>query len=212
MIKLYYRDISKFSPLIEEEEQQLVILVGQGDEQARKTLIESHLLLVTKIARQYRQPNIELLDLIQEGNLALIEAVDRFSPELGTRFSTFVVWRIHKAIQKFIGINNNLLSLETPILDEDGQMRFLSDSIVDEENIMGSPSCETVDFTMEQREIIELLQHRMAKLSTKERKILEMLYGIDGQKPKSIYEVASTLGICRQRLQRIVKKAMRRLK
>lgn len=212
MIKLYYRDISKFSPLIEEEEQQLIILVGQGDEQARKTLIESHLLLVTKIARQYRQPNIELLDLIQEGNLALIEAVDRFSPELGTRFSTFVVWRIHKAIQKFIGINNNLLSLETPILDEDGQMRFLSDSIVDEENIMGSPSCETVDFTMEQREIIELLQHRMAKLSTKERKILEMLYGIDGQKPKSIYEVASTLGICRQRLQRIVKKAMRRLK
>lgn len=212
MIKLYYRDISKFSPLTEEEEQQLVILVGQGDEQARKTLIESHLLLVTKIARQYRQPNIELLDLIQEGNLALIEAVDRFSPELGTRFSTFVVWRIHKAIQKFIGINNNLLSLETPILDEDGQMRFLSDSIVDEENIMGSPSCETVDFTMEQREIIELLQHRMAKLSTKERKILEMLYGIDGQKPKSIYEVASILGICRQRLQRIVKKAMRRLK
>lgn len=212
MIKLYYRDISKFSPLTEEEEQQLVILVGQGDEQARKILIESHLLLVTKIARQYRQPNIELLDLIQEGNLALIEAVDRFSPELGTRFSTFVVWRIHKAIQKFIGINNDLLSLETPILDEDGQMRFLSDSIVDEENIMGSPSCETVDFTMEQREIIELLQHRMAKLSTKERKILEMLYGMDGQKPKSIYEVASTLGICRQRLQRIVKKAMRRLK
>lgn len=212
MIKLYYRDISKFSPLTEEEEQQLVILVGQGDEQARKTLIESHLLLVTKIARQYRQPNIELLDLIQEGNLALIEAVDRFSPELGTRFSTFVVWRIHKAIQKFIGVNNNLLSLETPILDEDGQMRFLSDSIVDEENIMGSPSCEAVDFTMEQREIIELLQHRMAKLSTKERKILEMLYGMDGQKPKSIYEVASTLGICRQRLQRIVKKAMRRLK
>lgn len=212
MIKLYYRDISKFSPLTEEEEQQLVILVGQGDEQARKILIESHLLLVTKIARQYRQPNIELLDLIQEGNLALIEAVDRFSPEVGSRFSTFVVWRIHKAIQKFIGINNNLLSLETPILDEDGQMRFLSDSIVDEENIMGSPSCETVDFTMEQREIIELLQHRMAKLSTKERKILEMLYGMDGQKPKSIYEVASTLGICRQRLQRIVKKAMRRLK
>ena len=155
---------------------------------------------------------MQFLDLIQEGNLALIEAVDRFSPELGTRFSTFVVWRIHKAIQKFIGINNNLLSLETPILDEDGQMRFLSDSIVDEENIMGSPSCETVDFTMEQREIIELLQHRMAKLSTKERKILEMLYGMDGQKPKSIYEVASTLGICRQRLQRIVKKAMRRLK
>ena len=212
MIKLYYRDISKFSPLTEEDEQQLVILVGQGDEQARKTLIESHLLLVTKIARQYRQPNIELLDLIQEGNLALIEAVDRFSPEVGSRFSTFVVWRIHKAIQKFIGINNDLLSLETPILDEDGQMRFLSDSIVDEENIMGSPSCEAADFTMEQREIIELLQHRMAKLSTKERKILEMLYGMDGQKPKTIYEVASAMGICRQRLQRIVEKTMRRLK
>lgn len=212
MIKLYYRDISKFAPLTEDEEQQLFILVGQGDEQARKTLIESHLLLVTKIARQYRQYKIELLDLIQEGNLALIEAVDRFSPEVGSRFSTFVVWRIHKAIQKFIGINNDLLSLETPILDEDGQVRFLSDSIVDEENILGSPSCETVDFTMEQRETIDQLQRRMAKLSTKERKILEMLYGMDGQKPKTIYEVASAMGICRQRLQRIVEKTMRRLK
>ena len=80
------------------------------------------------------------------------------------------------------------------------------------ENILGSPSCEAADFTMEQRETIDQLQRRMAKLSTKERKILEMLYGMDGQKPKTIYEVASAMGICRQRLQRIVEKTMRRLK
>jgi RNA polymerase nonessential primary-like sigma factor len=89
MIQLYYRDISKYKSPTEEQERQLVMLTKQCDEQARQTLIESYLLLVTKIAQQYRRPSTELLDLIQEGNIGLIDAVDRFDPEMGVRFSTF---------------------------------------------------------------------------------------------------------------------------
>ena len=76
MIQLYYRDISKYKSPTEEQERQLVMLTKQDDEQARQTLIESYLLLVTKIAQQYRQPSTELLDLIQEGNLGLMKAVE----------------------------------------------------------------------------------------------------------------------------------------
>lgn len=210
MIQLYYRDISKYkSPT---EEQELVLLTKQGDEQARQTLIESHLLLVTKIARQYRRPNTELLDLIQEGNIGLIDAVDKFSLEMGVRFSTFAVWKIRKAIQNFLGMEHDLVSIDAPILEEDGLMLNLSDTIVDEESILGSPICSPIDTTIEEQEAIEQIYQHEHKLTLLQQKVITMLYGMDGQRPKSINEVAKVLGISRQRTQRIVDNAMRRLK
>ena len=212
MIQLYYRDISKYKSPTEEQEQQLVLLTKQGDEQARQTLIESHLLLVTKIARQYRRPNTELLDLIQEGNIGLIEAVDKFSLEMGVRFSTFAVWQIRKAIQNFLGMEHDLVSIDAPILEEDGLMLNLSDTIVDEESILGSPTCAPIDTTIEEQEAIEQIYLHEHKLTLLQQKVITMLYGMDGQRPKTINEVAKVLGISRQRTQRIVDNAMRRLK
>ena len=211
MINIYHRDISRFRTLSAEEEQELLKQVKLGDEQARKTLIESNLRLVTKIARQYRRPKIELLDLIQEGNIGLIEAVDKFDAEMGYRFSTYAVWSIRKAIQEFLGMEHDLVSIDAPILEEDGLMLNLIDTIVDEESILGSPSCEPIDTTMEQREAIERLHQRKHTLTLVQQKVITMLYGMDGQQPKSINEVAKILGISRQRTQRIVDKAMRRL-
>lgn len=212
MIQLYYRDISKYKSPTEEQEQELVLLTKQGDEQARQTLIESHLLLVTKIARQYRRPNTELLDLIQEGNIGLIDAVDKFSLEMGVRFSTFAVWQIRKAIQNFLGMEHDLVSIDAPILEEDGLMLNLSDTIVDEESILGSPTCAPIDTTIEEQEAIEQIYQHEHKLTLLQQKVITMLYGMDGQRPKSIKEVAKVLGISRQRTQRIVDNAMRRLK
>jgi RNA polymerase primary sigma factor len=212
MIQLYYRDISKYKSPTEEQEQQLVLLTKQGDEQARQTLIESHLLLVTKIARQYRRPNTELLDLIQEGNIGLIDAVDKFSLEMGVRFSTFAVWQIRKAIQNFLGMEHDLVSIDAPILEEDGLMLNLSDTIVDEESILGSQTCAPIDTTIEEQEAIEQIYQHEHKLTLLQQKVITMLYGMDGQRPKSINEVAKVLGISRQRTQRIVDNAMRRLK
>ena len=212
MIQLYYRDISKYKSPTEEQEQQLVLLTKQGDEQARQTLIESHLLLVIKIARQYRRPNTELLDLIQEGNIGLIDAVDKFSLEMGVRFSTFAVWQIRKAIQNFLGMEHDLVSIDAPILEEDGLMLNLSDTIVDEESILGSPTCAPIDTTIEEQEAIEQIYQHEHKLTLLQQKVITMLYGMDGQRPKSINEVAKVLGISRQRTQRIVDNAMRRLK
>lgn len=212
MIQLYYRDISKYKSPTEEQEQQLALLTKQGDEQARQTLIESHLLLVTKIARQYRRPNTELLDLIQEGNIGLIDAVDKFSLEMGVRFSTFAVWQIRKAIQNFLDMEHDLVSIDAPILEEDGLMLNLSDTIVDEESILGSPTCAPIDTTIEEQEAIEQIYQHEHKLTLLQQKVITMLYGMDGQRPKSINEVAKVLGISRQRTQRIVDNAMRRLK
>lgn len=212
MIQLYYRDISKYKSPTEEQERQLVMLTKQGDEQARQTLIESYLLLVTKIAQQYRRPSTELLDLIQEGNIGLIDAVDRFDPEMGVRFSTFATWRIRKAIQNFLGTEQNLASIDAPILDEDGMVVERSDTLVDEETILGSPTFAPIDTTIEEQEGIEQIYQHEHKLTLLQQKVITMLYGMDGQRPKSINEVAKVLGISRQRTQRIVDNATRRLK
>jgi RNA polymerase sigma factor (sigma-70 family) len=210
MINIYHRDISRFRTLSAEEEQELLKQVKLGDEQARKTLIESNLRLVTKIARQYRRPKIELLDLIQEGNIGLIEAVDKFDAEMGYRFSTYAVWSIRKAIQEFLGEENTIESLDS-IIEDDGEEVFLSDMIKDAETILGGPSCEIIDAQLEQIEEQQRIFERLDTIPEREREVLMMLYGFKG-KPMSLQDIADLLGMSHERVRCIKNTALERLK
>lgn len=210
MINIYHRDISRFRTLSAEEEQELLKQVKLADEQARKTLIESNLRLVTKIARQYRRPKIELLDLIQEGNIGLIEAVDKFDAEMGYRFSTYAVWSIRKAIQEFLGEENTIESLDS-IIEDDGEEVFLSDMIKDTETILGGPSCKIIDAQLEQIEEQQRIFERLDTIPKREREVLMMLYGFKG-KPMSLQDIADQLGISHERVRCIKNTALERLK
>ena len=210
MINIYHRDISRFRTLSTEEEQELLKQVKLGDEQARKTLIESNLRLVTKIARQYRRPKIELLDLIQEGNIGLIEAVDKFDAEMGYRFSTYAVWSIRKAIQEFLGEENTIESLDS-IIEDDGEEVFLSDMIKDAETILGGPSCEIIDAQLEQIEEQQRIFERLDTIPEREREVLMMVYGFNG-KPMSLQDIADQLGMSHERVRCIKNTALERLK
>jgi RNA polymerase sigma factor (sigma-70 family) len=210
MINIYHRDISRFRTLSAEEEQELLKQVKLGDEQARKTLIESNLRLVTKIARQYRRPKIELLDLIQEGNIGLIEAVDKFDAEMGYRFSTYAVWSIRKAIQEFLGEENTIESLDS-IIEDDGEEVFLSDMIKDAETILGGPSCEIIDAQLEQIEEQQRIFERLDTIPEREREVLMMLYGFK-DKPMSLQAIADQLGMSHERVRCIKNTALERLK
>lgn len=210
MINIYHRDISRFRTLSAEEEQELLKQVKLGDEQARKTLIESNLRLVTKIARQYRRPKIELLDLIQEGNIGLIEAVDKFDAEMGYRFSTYAVWSIRKAIQEFLGEENTIESLDS-IIEDEGEEVFLSDMIKDAETILGGPSCEIIDAQLEQIEEQQRIFERLDTISEREREVLMMLYGFKG-KPMSLQDIADQFGMSHERVRCIKNTALERLK
>lgn len=210
MINIYHRDISRFRTLSAEEEQELLKQVKLGDEQARKTLIESNLRLVTKIARQYRRPKIELLDLIQEGNIGLIEAVDKFDAEIGYRFSTYAVWSIRKAIQEFLGEENTIESLDS-IIEDEGEEVFMSDMIKDAETILGGPSCEIIDAQLEQIEEQQRIFERLDTIPEREREVLMMLYGFKG-KPMSLQDIADQLGMSHERVRCIKNTALERLK
>lgn len=212
MINIYYREIRKYHPLSPALEQRLTILIQQGDEQARQTLIEHNLRLVTHIAKTYYHPKVELLDLIQEGNLGLIEAVDRFDPKMGHRFSTFAVWWIRKRILRYLGRSEDLVRLDTPIKGEEGEALCLGDTIMDEETILGGPACEGQDTQLEQEESRQQMRQRIALLSEREKEVLMMLYGVTEERALTPQEVAERLGVSIRRFYHIRDKALKKLK
>lgn len=111
--RLYLGEIG-FSPLLTaEEEVYYARRAKKGDEQARKKMIESNLRLVVKIARRYLNRGLALLDLIEEGNLGLIRAVEKFDPERGFRFSTYATWWIRQTIER--AIMNQTRTIRLPI-------------------------------------------------------------------------------------------------
>jgi RNA polymerase nonessential primary-like sigma factor len=111
--QLYLSEIG-FSPLLTaEEERYFARLALKGDAAARKRMIESNLRLVVKISRRYLNRGLSLLDLIEEGNLGLIRAVEKFDPERGFRFSTYATWWIRQTIER--AIMNQTRTIRLPI-------------------------------------------------------------------------------------------------
>jgi RNA polymerase nonessential primary-like sigma factor len=111
--RLYLSEIG-FSPLLSaEEEVYFSRLAQKGDESGRRRMIESNLRLVVKIARRYLNRGLALLDLIEEGNLGLIRAVEKFDPERGFRFSTYATWWIRQTIER--AIMNQTRTIRLPI-------------------------------------------------------------------------------------------------
>ncbi len=111
--RIYLSEIG-FSPLLTAEEEVYFARRSiKGDESARKRMIESNLRLVVKIARRYINRGMDMLDLIEEGNLGLIRAVEKFDPERGFRFSTYATWWIRQTIER--GIMNQCRTIRLPI-------------------------------------------------------------------------------------------------
>jgi len=111
--RLYLNEIGASPLLTAEEEVKYARLAQRGDEEARKHMIESNLRLVVKIARRYMNRGLAFLDLIEEGNLGLIRAVEKFDPERGFRFSTYGTWWIRQTIER--AIMNQTRTIRLPI-------------------------------------------------------------------------------------------------
>jgi len=257
-VRLYFSEMGKVPLLSAVEEVSLAKRIERKDMAAKSQLIEANLRLVVSIARRHTGRGLPLLDLIQEGNLGLIRAVEKFDYKRGFKFSTYATWWIRQAItralanqartiripahmveqiNKLIRVQRQLLqdigreptpeeiaavmdttpdkvrlilkinqeptSLHTPIGDEGDTM--LGDFIEDKE----APSpVEEVDEIVQREELDRVLN----LLTQRERKIIELRYGLAGEQPKTLKEVGVVFGVTRERVRQIEAKTMAKLK
>ncbi len=117
-LKLYVRAIGDGPLLTPAEERELARLKDEGDEEAKKKLIESNLRLVMSITRNYTKAGVPLLDLIQEGNLGLIRAVEKFDYKLGYKLSTYATWWIRQAVTRALADQGRTIRLPVHVADQ----------------------------------------------------------------------------------------------
>ncbi|MCK4463569.1 MAG: sigma-70 family RNA polymerase sigma factor [Candidatus Omnitrophica bacterium] len=121
-IRLYLKDIKKLSLLTPKEEIELARKIKKGDNRARQKMIKSNLRLVISIAKKYSYLGVPMLDLIEEGNLGLMKAVEKFNPRKGYRFSTYAAWWIKQYITRAIA--NQGKTIRIPVYVVELLMRF----------------------------------------------------------------------------------------
>jgi RNA polymerase primary sigma factor len=257
-VRMYLKEIGKVPLLTAEEEVALAKRIERHDMDAKCRLIEANLRLVVSIAKRYVGRGMLFLDLIQEGNLGLIRAVEKFDYRKGYKFSTYATWWIRQAItraiadqartiripvhmvetiNKLIRVQRQLLqemnceptpeqiaqemgttpqkvreilkisqepvSLETPIGEEEDSQ--LGDFIEDEDATM---PVEAVSEIMQKEELNAVLN----QLTHRERKVVELRFGLKGEHPRTLEEVGQKFGVTRERIRQIEAKTLAKLK
>ena len=129
-IKLYLKDIQKTNLLTAEEERALARRIDDGDMAARDLMIESNLRLVVKIAKRYMNRGLPFLDLIEEGNLGLIKAVERFKLSKECRFSTYATWWIRQSIERALVNQSRTIRLPVHVSDDINKLIKISRELV----------------------------------------------------------------------------------
>lgn len=212
LFKIYCQEISAYAQLSAQDEQLLAERARKGDNQARKRLIEAYLIWVVNIAKRHMRPGVELLDLIQEGNIGLIEAVDKFDPNTGNRLSSLAMFWIRKEIQRYLdGTEEYITSLDMDV-EYQGEIVFLSDIIEDQASLLGEPTIEHVETKIEREERQRLINSMLSKLESGEKLVLQLMYGLEGYPRMTREEVAQVIGVGRQYISRIRINALKRLR
>jgi RNA polymerase primary sigma factor len=122
-IKIYLREIGQIALLTPDEEIQLAARIKKGDKEARAMMIRANLRLVVKIAHDYNNLGLPLLDLISEGNIGLMKAVERFDPAKGGKLSTYAAWWIKQSIKRALANQSKTIRLPVHLVDKISKMR-----------------------------------------------------------------------------------------
>lgn len=122
-IKIYLREIGQIPLLTPEQEIELAAKIKKGDQEARALMIRSNLRLVVKIAHDYANLGLPLLDLISEGNIGLMKAVERFDPAKGGKLSTYAAWWIKQSIKRALANQSKTIRLPVHLVDKISKMR-----------------------------------------------------------------------------------------
>ncbi len=213
-LSMYLQEISKIPLLITSDELKLARAVAEGgpeSEVAKRKLTRSNLRLVVLIARKYLGRGMQLLDLIQEGNLGLIKGAEKFDYNRGYQFSTYATWWIRQSITRAIADQARTkripahmpLSPETP----GGKAEDLPPGDLVEDAATETPF-NSVGQKLLRDDIIEV----MANLSPRERDVLRLRFGLDDGSTRTLEEVGQLFGVTPERIRQIEAKALSKLR
>ena len=130
--QLYLREIGAYPLITVQEEVRLARKIKRGDKEARATMIRANLRLVVKIARDYSNFGLPLLDLISEGNIGLMKAVERFDPKKGGKLSTYAAWWIKQSIKRALANQSKTIRLPVHLVDKIAKLRRVSNQMTEE--------------------------------------------------------------------------------
>jgi len=194
-------------PLTRDEEEYLLARLPSGDEAVRALLIERNLRLVVYIARKFENTGINIEDLVSIGTIGLIKAVNTFDTEKKIKLATYASRCIENEILMFLRRNNKVrveVSFDEPLnVDWDGNELLLSD-------VLGTES-DTIYKDIEDEVDRDLLYGALDKLTERERRIMELRFGLAGAKEMTQKDVADLLGISQSYISRLEKRIIKRL-
>jgi len=261
-VSTYLREIGRVSLLDAEEEKLLGSQLKHGSkteaQEARRRLIEANLRLVVSIAKNYVGRGLSLMDLIQEGNLGLMRAVDKFNYQRGCKFSTHATWWIRQRINRAIADQSRTIRIPVHMVQTINRLLCVSHSLVQEyrreptkeelaarmqlspEKVgeimkviqqpisLQAPAEEEGDrelgdliedeTTPQPAEVAanellkEQLEESLASLPAKERRVIELRFGLGDGCKRTLEEVGQEFGVTRERIRQIEKKALRKLR
>lgn len=241
-IKKYLSDIAKIPPLSASEEIELAKKIfNSKDSEAMTKFYMANLRLVVSIAKKYVNKDLSLFELIQEGNIGLIKAIERFDYNRGTRFSAYASWWIMQSIVKVIEDKNKEIPIEETLVKVEKAINELEEllgrtptseeietklgyKVIGLKNIINyiqknknlkiidmKDNTETDQAVLEDEQI-EILSKMLEKLSHKEKDILIKRYGLDTGQKKTLDEIGEEYGVSRERIRQIENRALEKLK
>ena len=194
-------------PLSKEEENDMILRL-EGNEEARQKLIEHNLRLVVYIAKRFENTGTGIEDLISIGTIGLVKAINTFRSDKNIKLATYASRCIENEILMYIRKHSGArceVSIDEPLnTDWDGNELLLSDVLSSEE--------ESVSFEIEQLEERMMIRRAVSGLSEREREIIELRYGMRGERELTQKEVADRLGISQSYISRLEKKIISQLK
>lgn len=195
-------------PLSEEEEVKYIQKYMEGDEEARNILIERNLRLVAHICKKYSTTNVEQDDLISIGTIGLIKGINSFEPSKGVRLATYVARCIDNEILMHL---RSIKKLGAEVYLEDPIGKDKDDNTVTLQEILENNDKSIEDEVDLKFKIKKMYQKMKEVLKSREKTILELRFGLDGNKPKTQNQIAEMMGISRSYVSRIETKAINKL-
>lgn len=258
-LRLYCREISETPLLTPAQEVKLAARIKRGDEEARSHMIKANLRLVVKIAQDYSNLGLPLGDLIAEGNIGLMKAVERFDPKKGGKLSTYAAWWIKQCMKRALANQGRTIRLPVHMKEKISKMTRIAGHLTEElgrepsveeiAELTGIPAQkltalteaamrpasldapmgdddsrmtfgETVrdtaiispDDRMSGADMVEQLGELLGELDERERRIIDLRFGLDGRRSRTLVEVGKEFGVTRERIRQLQNVALTKMR